>query len=1425
MKSYKQLLALAICLIALSVEGQVMPSPDATSMIKGINTPINLYNGTASVNVPLYTASANNGASVSVSLQYAGGGIKVNEIAGVAGLGWQLSAGGSITRVVRSLPDEQAPFRTESDLGYQRMREFALGYQMNDFEKDIFFFSFPGGGGQFIFSASDLFEMGGGSFRRVCVNDCSIPTSACIGACNDIYGNLEYAFVAPNDYTTNDVVTLPSSDVKIQFNYRDKLDSDFVITDTQGIKYYFGQTEASRDNTTTNYKDNFDNTEYEDKNERTFISSWHLSKIEYPNLPTTEGINFTYEEAVITNEVETKMVPARPSLNLYAECMATKAPLANCDDCMDFNQEVDNPHLLNTPEWLKYRLHNKYYRNNIVTNKSTIKTKLISAISFTKGWIRFNYSAFRNDLEGGKSLSSVTMGSGSSTISETHLDQSYFSSGDSYYKGGTLGLTTEKSYRLKLNNIKRDGILVAAFDYLNDKQFHANGADMYELPPRDSYYTDNWGYYNGGPHQGETYTWHGQETVEGITIAGMIKEVERVNGYAKANMLTKVSYPTGGYKEFEYDLHDHHGGVRIKRVTEHDQNSQVISDVTYEYDLEYQPPAFSYVENHVIAVRQDLDEMTGKIVPHIFESSQTFVFDLNGPTNGYGEVKEKNELTGSYAVHEFITADDVDRDIELATKSYFIVDTYRDKFDSYEGRPVYGLPGVVTDTEPIEQKKFPFTTPSLSYFDRGIEKRVRTYDEAGIIASEVENHFVHEASSDMDYSVTNHHFHLEHFDEDVGATQNNSLEFKYIVSKYDINTRNLNLDHSISRSFDESGAPISETRTDYLYDDIYESLPISVKNEVKDGVAVIQGSINEIRYPFDIATADIDLMHSNFTLLDMMAKNMIAIPVQTISKVRLPGSDTYQLSGNSVTTFKESHSFIQPYQTFAYPMDGLISDLNYDFLASDFELMSTVEYNDQGLMVSSVGQDGITTSYVYDDKGYVTSMTTDPGIEALKRTTTYEYYPMVGLKSVTGSNGRKTSYVYDDQNRLLLTKNNEGNILKRYRYNYATQQQETLGVSLRATSGYWVKDIPITFYATVSGSEYGSVQYEWTDGSTFSSRTITFEHAGPKSVSVDVFNLEHQDTKATDAMSFEIHNSIAGITLNGPSWVTYCEGVGEGGGLIGPNGEGSDGPSYDYGSQDSRFIFGFENGARCVNYGYEYRHLEYKKAGGDWIQFASGSTVQAALPAEAFHLATENYTIEVRMTYKDLCGGEFVAEKSITVQPCGSTDGDSGGGDGDGGGGSTWALSMSPVTAELCPEGEPSGVQFHVSSTGDHSCGSPSLNYTWEYKQVGSSTWSPLSALGSPGSITVSRFTLVGDSSSPYGSWDVRATVTDGCGATKTVVGRANILTNCSSGGDGLDGNGGNGGDGGSGTGDGDSNGDGGTGGSGDGIHGSGNGN
>src|SRR5205085_5647371 len=61
--------------------------------------------GSPTISIPLFTVTGNKIAA-GVSLGYSSTGIRVDEIASRAGMGWVLNAGGVVTRTVRGRPDE-----------------------------------------------------------------------------------------------------------------------------------------------------------------------------------------------------------------------------------------------------------------------------------------------------------------------------------------------------------------------------------------------------------------------------------------------------------------------------------------------------------------------------------------------------------------------------------------------------------------------------------------------------------------------------------------------------------------------------------------------------------------------------------------------------------------------------------------------------------------------------------------------------------------------------------------------------------------------------------------------------------------------------------------------------------------------------------------------------------------------------------------------------------------------------------------------------------------------------------------------------------------------------------------------------------------------------------------------------------------------
>ena len=212
------------------------PSPDGVALIRSVNTPVNLYSGTLNIQLPLYTVGESEYV-VPVHLNCQASGIRVEDLATPVGLGWRLSAGGKITRIVRHYPDETGFAASQgsqaSELASWNSSNFEARLKDMDTEPDLFYFEIPGHTGMFVV----------GSDRQVCL--------------------------------------VPWQPLDVQWVDQ----SYFIITDENGVRYTLGETSASREETQTTVKDvDFNKT-------LTFVSTWNLDRIQLPN---GRRINFTY---------------------------------------------------------------------------------------------------------------------------------------------------------------------------------------------------------------------------------------------------------------------------------------------------------------------------------------------------------------------------------------------------------------------------------------------------------------------------------------------------------------------------------------------------------------------------------------------------------------------------------------------------------------------------------------------------------------------------------------------------------------------------------------------------------------------------------------------------------------------------------------------------------------------------------------------------------------------------------------------------------------------------------------------------------------------------------------------------------------------------------------------------------------------------
>ncbi|MFE3872714.1 DUF5977 domain-containing protein [Flavobacterium sp. ZS1P70] len=234
----------------------VPPPPNSASLGLYGQVPLNQFTGSATVSIPLLEVKSNN-LTMPVSLSYSSDGIKVDQYESNVGMGWVLNAGGVITRQVFDYQDNyngrmQKPNTApDSNEMIAFLDQASTGLQV-DTQPDIFCYNVNGMSGKFFLD------------------------------------------------NTNTPVEIEASGLKIEIT-ADFLSMGFApnslpeitITDTKGIKFYFGGLNAIESSSSR----------------RIFIenpgpisddvkTSWYLTKIEDPS--TNNQITLNYDSRSIT---------------------------------------------------------------------------------------------------------------------------------------------------------------------------------------------------------------------------------------------------------------------------------------------------------------------------------------------------------------------------------------------------------------------------------------------------------------------------------------------------------------------------------------------------------------------------------------------------------------------------------------------------------------------------------------------------------------------------------------------------------------------------------------------------------------------------------------------------------------------------------------------------------------------------------------------------------------------------------------------------------------------------------------------------------------------------------------------------------------------------------------------------------------------
>ncbi|HSC54490.1 MAG TPA: DUF5977 domain-containing protein [Phnomibacter sp.] len=298
--------------------------------------------------------------------------------------------------------------------------------------------------------------------------------------------------------------------------------TSWIITDLEGVKYYFEETEQvvtwskpTRNGVLLSPGEIGDHPDVEQ-------FSWMLKKIEQPN---AEVIVFNYESYTSTDyvlESETKDFHNGPLT-------------VNCYPLPDYGYVIKN-----------YKM------------QTILQGKRLQSIVFPGGRVEFLTGQKRCDLYGDRFLERIAIYNSTLKIKEFVLNYKYFVGNTAYT---TLELDCSSSAGPDMGyNPYKDRRLFLASIYEADINNVKGGTYVFEyensigLPSRHSAQQDWWGYYNGNGYNSllQNVQPSGQ-FFDGIPRQDVFGRGPNLN-YAKQGTLKKVTYPTGGSTEFDFEL-------------------------------------------------------------------------------------------------------------------------------------------------------------------------------------------------------------------------------------------------------------------------------------------------------------------------------------------------------------------------------------------------------------------------------------------------------------------------------------------------------------------------------------------------------------------------------------------------------------------------------------------------------------------------------------------------------------------------------------------------------------------------------------------------------------------------------------------------------------------------------------------------------
>jgi hypothetical protein len=1059
-------------------------SPEVTALSKHNINPVGLFTGIPSISIPIAEAKGKK-LSQNITLSYHASGIKVEEVASNVGLGWSLSSSGMIARQVRGIADDvpgigylhsstkPSQFNAmPSGLPKMYLAMDAINNNL-DLEPDIYSFSFDGYSGEFFFDESGILHFKSAIDLKV---DVEMGDLGEIEGWKVIAPNGDLYFFGKNESGQRSAMdnTLPSRDQlnlpeytsawwlieKIDYGSRERMEYFYTqrlsVTDIRSMEkkaWLFGCEYPPNSYTPISFTRSRNRSLRIDSIASTFNSIKFFYTRNREDVPGGQSL----DSVTVYNELRKRQKSIRFTYSYFvSDGQSLPYSPASIDERTKrlkllsvqefYSNEISIPPYTfsynseNLPERFSFAIDYWGYFNG--ANNSS----LIPAFEYygpTNNYISFpGADRVPNPTKAQAGiLNRISYPSGGAVEFEYE--------GNSMAPDGTLDMFKKHTPRsitihdfgddnqqelFRISNNTTVGGAFVQYRFLNQPSCDPNtrNCGLFFKIDRLSSPTNSTTYYS---FEGQVFLPNGDYRIS-------IRRIDYSNNFGLFDLLWKEVLP-------ENQNVVQIGGLRVKRVIQK-IGGAIAKEVSYVYSGGYltSSPLIAFSEGEVCQLSQCYSLIITSISNYPLATSQ-------GGYVGYSQVKEIQGANGEggYSKNFFSFSYDNDNDsrqfpfpppdtfdhrrgrllckLDYSANNQVLkrIDySYSDEFGSSAPRRVtvsgvrigsmvsagacwigYTTSGEWSHLNRVEESIFDAST-----LDSLVTKTEYFYDEPTI---NLEATSIKKVSSNGSISETIRNFPTTH-----------PSKFNYQLSQGDVNVKNkLVTDNAIKISIEEFQKTTTSGSTNSLQK-VFNKYGVSIdgKTQLKELLTAFGTNGYELKASYDAYDQSNNLLQytTNSGIVESIiwTKDMRHIIAKTIGAST---TETFHTSfedglgtvGQSKTGEKYHNGASYTIPLIERPT-GVNLQMTFWYYDGAWKFQSEIPYN------STISVQGATR---YDEirvfpKG--------------AQMTTYTYKLGVGVSTVTDINNLTSYFEYDSHGRLILTKDSQGNILKRFTYNY-----------------------------------------------------------------------------------------------------------------------------------------------------------------------------------------------------------------------------------------------------------------------------------------------------------------------------------------------------------------------------------------------------